>query len=56
MILCVEIYGVQSGLAEGEESYSNKDSKFAYLNPNLIIYGLAQIKYIKFNIIKFINF
>ena len=56
MILCVEIYGMQSGLAQEEESYSNKDSKFFYLNPNQITSGLAQTKYIKSNLIKFINF
>ena len=52
----MEIYGVQTRLALGEESYSNKDSKFSYLNPNQITSGLAQIKYIKLNLIRFINF
>ena len=47
---------MQIGFAQGEESYSNKDSKFSYLNPNQITSGLAQIKYMKPNQIIFINF
>ena len=51
----MEIYGIQFGLAQGEEYYSNKDSKFPYLNPNQITSDLAQLKYIKLNLIRFIN-
>ena len=32
------------------------DSRFSYLNPNQITSDLAQIKYIKSNLIRFINF
>ena len=52
----MEIYDVQIGLAQGEEFYSNKDFKFSYLNPNPITFGLAQMKYMKSNLIKFVNY
>ena len=55
-LLSMEKVGIKVGGTKGGRVQSYMDSKFPYLNPNQITSNLAQIKYIKSNLIRFINF
>ena len=48
--------GMQNLVHKGGRVQSYMDSRFPYSNPNQITSDLAQIKYIKSTLIKFINF